>query len=455
MVRRFGALLLSGFGGWMLVAGCTAAGSTAAVNGPAYDLDAGDGTDAAIGIAAGDGGATDAGETGDADGAPSGSGDARSDAAGTDAATSQPPVDAAPIGPDGGDDGDGGTDGAPSGDDAGCTATTALFGGNDFSLFAATAIGTAPFTAAFGGGFQALFTEAGEVGGGNALFAIGFGAGAWSTPIALGGSADAIGAPAIAPVGTTLQGVYLNPANLYFHATFTNTNMWDTGADPVRPPNDGGGQAFGPVSAAAAGTATELVIAYEGDDLLPYAQTWTTGVGWDDGVALGTAALLADTPMAIVALDGGASDLLAVYIDGEGSASMSNEHLFFALRSASTSTWSLPAMVNADAFTPAAPTLTALSGGGALVAWQGGNGEGYESVYDGTNGSWSSPAQLTAAQVASAPSLAQGVCGDDAIAAYVSGGLVYTTHFAGGAWSVPSAFPAGSGSTAVSIATAP
>jgi hypothetical protein len=128
---------------------------------------------------------------------------------------------------------------------------------------------------------------------------------------------------------------------------------------------------------------------------LPYVQTWTSGVGWDDGVALGSALLLAGTPMAIVALDGGANDLLAVYVDGEGSASPNNEHLFFVLRSASSATWSSPAMVNTNAFTPAVPTLTAMSGGRALVAWQGGDGAGYESVYTpGSAVAWSTPAQL-------------------------------------------------------------
>jgi hypothetical protein len=47
------------------------------------------------------------------------------------------------------------------------------------------------------------------------------------------------------------------------------------------------------------------------------------------------------------------------------------------------------------------------------------------------------------------------VCGDDAVAAYVSGGQVYTTHFAGGAWTTPAALPAFSGATSVTIATSP
>ena len=83
-------------------------------------------------------------------------------------------------------------------------------------------------------------------------------------------------------------------------------------SQPVQSPNDAGVQAFGPVSAAAAGTSTQLVIAYEGNNLLPYAQTWTTGGGWDDGVALGAATLAANTAMAIVTLDSG--DLLVAYV---------------------------------------------------------------------------------------------------------------------------------------------
>jgi hypothetical protein len=453
MLRRFVALLVGGSGAWAVAAGCTASGSNQTLHGPAYELDAGVEMDAA---------AADAPEPLDT-------------SAPGDAAKTTPPVDATPGDPTDGSDASA-TDASAAkddanddaNDDAGCTSSTAILGGNDFSLFAATAIGTGAFTSqtpsgttttapaivAFAGGFQGLLTGAGDAGGGNALFGIGFAGGAWSAPIALGGNADAIGAPSIAVVGTMLKGVYLNPGYLYFDATFTSG--WDTGADPVRPPNDAGAQAFGPMPAAAAGTSTELVIAYEGSNLLPYVQTWTSGVGWDDGVALGSAALLADTSMAIVALDGGGSDLLAVYVDGEGAGSPNNEHLFFVVRSASSATWSSPAMVSTNAFTPAAPTLTSMSGGGALLAWQGGDGAGYESVYTpGSAVAWSTPAQLTAAQVASAPSLAPGVCGDDAVAAYLSSGLVYTTHFAGGAWTAPAALPAGSGATAVSIATAP
>jgi hypothetical protein len=172
-------------------------------------------------------------------------------------------------------------------------------------------------------------------------------------------------------------------------------------------------------------------------------------------VALGAATLAANTAMAIVTLDSG--DLLVAYVAAGGACSNTSDCLYAVTGSASTPrTWSEPALVNTTAFSPSAPTLAAMSGGRALLAWKGGNGEGYESVYSGgATPTWSTPAQLTSAQLAAAPSLAEGVCGNDAVAAYVSSGQVYTTELAGGTWTTPAALPAFSGSTAVSIATSP
>jgi hypothetical protein len=249
-----------------------------------------------------------------------------------------------------------------------------------------------------------------------------------------------------------LQAVYLSPAHDYFQASFVTT--WNAGSTPVEP-EDAGGQAFGPAGAAATGTATQFVIAYGGNNTFPYAQTWTLGSGWDNGVQLGSAAVLASTPITITTLDSGA--LLVVYAAAGGSCNNPTGCLYSVLGTASLPrTWSPPALVDPNAFTPYAPTLVWMSGGRALLAWEGANGEGYESVYTTapTTG-WSTPAQLTTALVANAPSLAPGVCGDDAVAAYVSGGQVYTTHFAGGAWTSPALQAAVSGSTFVTIATTP
>jgi hypothetical protein len=453
-MRRPVAVLLLGFAGaWILAVGCSASGSDARINGPSYDLDAGtDDAGADAGQASDAAGPTptpDASKAIDAAPAPVESGVA-ADAGSPDDATAAPD--------------------APSTNEAGsCTATTALLGGNDFSLFGAVAHGTSalvsstltgsvaatPALVAFGGGFQALFSETTDASaGGGALVGVGYTGSAWSAPSALGGNAIAIDAPAAAVVGATLQAVYLNPQHLYFHAAFATS--WDTGGDPVRPPNDAGVTAFGPVRAAAAGTATELVIAYEGSNQLPYAQTWTSA-GWDNGVALGSDPLAVNTPLAIVALGGGANDLLVVYAAAAGACSAGSGCLYAVLRSASTKGWSAPALVNAAAYVngaaPSAPTLAPSSSSGAVLAWEGANGEAYASTY--ATAGWSTPAQLTAAQVAGAPSLARGICGDDAVAAYVSLGSVYTTHLVGSAWTTPAPLAGAVGVTSVAIATGP
>jgi hypothetical protein len=358
-------------------------------------------------------------------------------------------------------------DTSAAGDDGGCTSTTLLLGGSSSSLFSAVAVGTSALSAspitgsattppalvAFGGGFQALFTATGDAGGANAIYAASFGASGWSTPAPLGGSADAIGAPSIAVVGSTVQGAYLNASHLLFHAAFSTS--WDMGADPVRP-SDGGAQAFGPVAPVAVGTSTQFVIAYQGSNELPYAQTWTSGAGWDDGVSLGGATLLASSGLAVAPLQGGSADMIAVFVESGGSCTGATGCLYATTRDGSSKSWSSPALVNAAAYTPATPTLTTMTGGRALLAWKGGNGEGYASVYTaGASPPWSTPAQLTSMTLASAPSLAQGVCGDDAVAAFVSSGQVYTTHFASGAWTTPSAYAAAASDSVVSIATSP
>ena len=440
---------LSTFGGAVVALGALAQGCTSTspeVHGPSYSFEAG----------SDDAGAEDAGAGSDGT---------------TVAVEGGMPEAAVADAPSVSDDASARTDGNVAGDAGaeagGCTSLTVLVGGNNSLAFGASAVGpgafvtqdlsstmgSAPALAAFGGGLEALFASAGASGG--PLYGVGFASGTWSSPVALGASAVAIDAPAIAVVGGALEGVYLNPQHLFFKAAFTS--VWDTGTSPVEPPNDAGPQAFGPVRAAAAGTATDFVIAYEGNDGHGYAQTWTATAGWDDGVALGSAALLADTPLAIAPLTGGAVDLVAVYVDGEGAASSNNLHVFFSLRTAQTKAWSAPAMIGADVYTEAAPSIAAMSGGGAVVTWLGQSSGVYASVLSESGGSpsWSDPVQVTAASPAETASVARGVCGDDAIGAYLSDGAVYTTHFAGGSWTPPALLVGEAGITAVAIATSP
>ncbi len=450
MNRPLSALGAGLVGGWVLAAGCAASGSNQEIHGPAYGGEAGvDDSGPGDATAPVDAGGIDAEPREGA--APDGSG-REEDGGAADA---------------GGDNAASALDGSGGPEAGGCSSLTAILGGNPSSAFGATAagagpfstqpiaagLGTAPALVSLGGTFVGLLAEPGDASAGDPLYGIGFASGSWSAAVPLGGGAFAIDAPAIATVGATVQAAYLNPEHFYFHAAFTTG--WDLGSDPVRP-SDGGATAFGPVRPAAAGTATELVIAYEGSDGLPYAQTWKSVAGWDDGVALGSAALLPATPMAIAALDTGASDMVAVYVDGEGSASVDNLHLFFVLRAAANKTWSAPVMVNVNAYTEGAPSLTWMSGGRALVAWNGQSAGVYASVLtQGAAPTWSAPAAMTAASPPVVPSLAPGVCGDDAVAAYLSEGAAYTSRFSGGAWTAPAALAGAAGIEGLAIATMP
>ena len=97
-----------------------------------------------------------------------------------------------------------------------------------------------------------------------------------------------------------------------------------------------------------------------------------------------------------------------------------------------------------------------MTGGRILVAWLGQGGGVYTSVYTaGASPAWSTPATLTSMTAAGVPSVAPGVCGDDAEAAYVSSGAVYTTRFAGGAWTTPALVSGVAGASFATIATSP
>ena len=67
---------------------------------------------------------------------------------------------------------------------------------------------------------------------------------------------------------------------------------------------------------------------------------------------------------------------------------------------------------------------------------------------------WALPAPLLAdtSTVDSAPAVAAGVCGNDAIAVFASGGIVKATEYRGTTWSVP-ATVAGAAGSRVSVAT--
>jgi hypothetical protein len=422
-----------------LLLGCSASGTEDTTHGPVFDdLDASDGS-----LAAHDGGARDAA-------APL---DATSDAfVTTDTGLGDAGGDVAPV-----------EASVDAGDAAACAALTALLAGSPSSLAGAVSVGggafasspltgslaSAPAIAPLGGAFQGLLRASG-----NALDAVSYAAPSWSAPAPLSGGPRAPDAPAIAAVGASLHAVYLSTGNLYFHATWNGT-AWDSGSDPVKPANDAGPQSFGPARPSAAGLASEFVLAYQGNDNHVYAQSWTSAGGWASAVKIGSDTLPsgpATSPPVIAAMDSGAKDLVVVY------ESAADTKLYSFARDASSKQWSGPTLVNATAFTHEAATLAPMAGGRAIVAWRGTDGLGYTSAFDASAGAWTAPVPLVAGTnppVASAPSLAPGNCGDDAVAAAVSNGGVIVARYAGGAWRAPVTVAGISGAQFVGVATGP
>jgi len=250
--------------------------------------------------------------------------------------------------------------------------------------------------------------------------------------------------------GTTAHVVYWGGAGDGTYYLGSYSGSWDGAIDPVE--QDGGTQSFGSSGPAAAAVGSSVVVVQSGTNGTLYDQTWTAGAWQAANAHAGTAVVPTLSP-AVVALQGGTADLLAVYVRSGG-----DNHLDYTTRTSGT--WSAPAEVydvsGNIAYTGVTPTLAALPNGGAIVVWQGGNNLAYASTYTAGSG-WSAPAQIpSSTTVLSAPAVASGVCGASAIAAYVlTGGQVEVTSLTGTSWSTASAIAGATGMQSVAIATSP
>jgi hypothetical protein len=336
-----------------------------------------------------------------------------------------------------------------------CTGSVAVVGGSvagaSTIAFAATLVqggswavsslpsnvGSPPAIAPFGGGFVAVFVDvSGELQFATSTWS-------WSSPASVAGVA-AKGAPSLALVGTTLHLVYQGSDGKYVHGTYTTGEGWDAATDPV-----GGAskQGFGPSAPVASSVAGSLEIAYGGQNGSLYDETWSSGA-WQPDTQHATAQIGTLSP-AIAALTGGSGDALVVYASASGT-------LDWTTRSGGT--WSTPTAVDTSAFTGNAPTLVALSGGRAMMAYLGTDRHPYFSVYaPAATPPWTAPAPLGTGSptLTSPPSLAPGVCGDEAIAVLAEASGVTTTRYAGGAWSAPALIGGTAGMTFATVASQP
>lgn len=359
-------------------------------------------------------------------------------------------------GPGPGTDG-GGSDAAADGSPASCpSGTVAVLAGGDTSLTGAVQIQGGPWTGAaiasgaaksnpalvaFGAGFVGLTRGASDALQ-SVTYGTSFGAAA---PL---GALTTLGAPALAVVGTSAQAVLLSGApdtNKFFRVQNTGTS-WSNGGDPVMV---GAVQSFGPSAGTVAAAGTELVFAQAGDDDGLYTQKWD-GAAWSAGTAIVGAGTLKTAPPALVGVDG-TYDLVLLYAD------KSVPHVIgYATRNAATKAWSTAQITQANAQTAEQMSVARIAPSVLLVTFRGNNGRPY--VMTGTLGAasitWSVPVALLAdtSTVEAAPSVAKGVCGDDAIAVFSSGVQVKATRYRGATWSAPETVTGASGSR-VSVAT--
>jgi hypothetical protein len=263
-------------------------------------------------------------------------------------------------------------------------------------------------------------------------------------------------APALAVVGADVHLVYLakpvdaSSDDKFFHGVYSN-GAWDAADDPVGSP-----QSFGERGPSAAGAGGNLVIAQSGTNGFLYDQTLSAS--WQAAIEHPTATLDPTYPPAITALSGGGADLMIVYLRSDNGND--DRHLTYTTRSGGL--WSAPAevydMPGNVAFSVSPVSVAPLSGGRAALAFLGTDGKGYFSLFDPSlPAPWTAPAPVDASAVlASPPQIASGICGADAVAAYVTvGGSVEIATLSGGVWSSPEALQGAPRSTYAAIATLP
>jgi hypothetical protein len=159
-------------------------------------------------------------------------------------------------------------------------------------------------------------------------------------------------------------------------------------------------------------------------------------------------------PPSLVALPG-ASDLALVYVNA-------SNQVAWVLRDGSGKAWGNPGVVNASAWSNEQPSVARLSATTLLLAFRGQDHNAYVStgtyaasaVAGGGTLTWTAPAPLVAGGVSvdSAPAVAKGVCGDDAVVVFASSSQVKATRLRGATWSTPEVVTGAAGKR-VAVAT--
>ena len=191
-----------------------------------------------------------------------------------------------------------------------------------------------------------------------------------------------------------------------------------------------------------------LQVTQAGGDQGLYVQTWN--VTWSSAAAISGAGTFNTAAPALLGIDG-ANDLVLLYADNTV-----NHVIGYATRDAMTKVWSTAQVTQAMAQTSEQMSVARLSSTVILVTFRGNNQRPYTMIgtIGGATIAWGAPNPLLAdnSTVDSTPAVAKGVCGDDAIAIFASGGQVKAARYRGNAWSVAESVTGASGSR-VSVAT--
>jgi hypothetical protein len=277
-----------------------------------------------------------------------------------------------------------------------------------------------PALVPFGAGFAGVVQ-----GTGDALQHVSYSFG-WTNATTFG-AAGVRGAPTLAATGSTVHVAYANGSYTFTHGINDGTGWNGATAAIGSPPS------FGTISAGLAAADGAIVFAENGTNHGLYVRSY--GSSWSEASAVfGVGTVGGDSPATPEIVPGeGAFDLLLVYADNDPVDVVS-----FAVRRAASKTWENGGNLDALAKTSEKMALTRLAGPRAAVAYRAQDANGYVSLATLADPvTWTLPAPIGgggAVAVDSTPAVAPGVCGDDLVVAFASGGQIRVVRLRDGAW---------------------
>ncbi len=327
--------------------------------------------------------------------------------------------------------------------DAGlCTAQIAVVGGDATTMYAAIHTAGAWTTqavaggsaqsglalAAFDGGFTAAFRATGDAL--NTVTATGT---VWSAPARVA-TASTRGTPALAVTGATAHLAFQDTSYLYAYSPW-NGASWDA------PSAIGAPQSFGAEPPSAVGVGGNVLVGFGGPSEGALNVQERVGASWGAALAVTGTAVCGTAggggvsrcggAPALLATGGATADLLAVHID------KTTRLITASTRNATTKAFTVHGAIAAGTTSDEELFLARAGASRAVLVFRGQNTKGYAAIADlsVTPPRWSAPVALSSADLLSAPRVAAGVCGDDAVATFVvTGGAVKIVRLQGTAW---------------------